>query len=131
MEGHRRRRPLQAPEADLDNVEYVDIAGTNEQVIAVVAEHAPELLARIERVTTVGAAVVVAARGEGPLPGIERVKARGSLVRPARDAGQAVERIVQVGVITWGERSLCPGQAADESELRGYEPRARERSAAA
>jgi hypothetical protein len=123
-----------ALEADPDNVEYVDIAGTNEQVIAVLAEHAPERLARIERVkaSAVNAAVAAAARGEEPLPGIERVKARGSLVvRPDRNAGQAVERLVQAGVITWDGRPLCSGQAADESELRGYKPRPRERSAAA
>jgi hypothetical protein len=53
-----------ALEADPDNVEYVDdIARTNEQVIVVLAEHAPELLARIERVkaSAVNAAVVAAA----------------------------------------------------------------------
>jgi hypothetical protein len=102
---------LQALEADPDNVEYVDdIAGTSEQVIAVLA----------------------AARGEEPLPGIERVKARGSLVvRPDRNAGQAVERLVQAGGIPWDGRPLCSGQAADESELRGYKPRPRERIAAA
>ena len=62
-----RRRP-RLP----DLVEYVDdIARTNEQVIAVLAEHAPELVARID------------------------------------------------------------GHSADESELRGYKPRPRERSAAA
>ena len=118
-----------------DNVKYVDdIAGKNEQVIAVLAEHAPEPVARIERVkaSTVNAAVVAAARGEEPLPGIERVKARGSLVvRPDRNVGQAVERLVQAGVITWDGRPLCSGQAADEIELRGYKPRRRERSAAA
>jgi hypothetical protein len=76
----------------------------------VLAEHAPELLARIERVkaSTANAAVVAAARGKEPLPGIERVKARGSLaVRPDRNAGQAVERLVQAGVITWDGRPLC------------------------
>ena len=121
---------MQALEADPDNVEYVDdSAGTNEQVIAVLAEHAPELLARIERVK---ASTVNASRGEEPPPGIERVKARGSLVvRPDRSAGQAVERLVQAGLITWDGRPLCSGQAADESELHGYKPRPRERSAAA
>jgi hypothetical protein len=124
-----------ALEADPDNVEYVDdIARTDEQVIALLAEHAPELLGRIERdmASAVNAAVVAAARGEEPLPGIERVKARGSLVvRPGRNAGQAVGRLVQAGAITWDGCPLCSGQAADESELRGYRPRPRERSAAA
>ena len=126
---------MQALEADPDNVEYVDdIAGTNEQVIAVLAEYAPEILARIERVkaSTANAAVVAAPRGEEPLPGIERVKARGSLVvRSGRSAGQAVERVVQAGLITRDGRPLCSGQAADESELHGDKPRPRERSAAA
>jgi hypothetical protein len=100
----------------------------------VLAEYAPELLARIERIeaSAVDAAVAAVARGEEPLPGIERVKARGSLVvRPDRNADQAVERLVQAGVITWDGHPPCSGQAADENELRGYQPRPRERSAAA
>jgi hypothetical protein len=88
----------------------------------VLAEHAPELLARIDRVkaSAVNAAAVAAARHEEPLPGIERVTARGSLVvRPDRNAGQAVERLVQAGVIPWDGRLLCSGQAT----LRERSPR--------
>jgi hypothetical protein len=104
------------------------------KVIPVLVERALQLLARIERVnvSTLDAAVVAAAWGEEPQPGIERGGARGSLVvRPDRNAGEAVEPLVQVGVITWDGRPLCSGQTADESELRGYKPRPRERSAAA
>jgi hypothetical protein len=97
-------------EDDPDNVEYVDdIAGTQAQVIEVLAEHAPWLLARIERVKAeaVNAAVAAAARGEQPLPGIERVKPRGSLVvRPDKNAGPAIERMVAAGLLTWDGRLL-------------------------
>jgi hypothetical protein len=83
-------------------------------------------------VSTFDAAVGAAARGDERLSGIERVGARGSLVvRPDRNVGEAVEPLVQVGIITWDGRPLCSGQTADESELRGYRPRPRERSAAA
>jgi hypothetical protein len=34
-------------------------------------------------------------------------------------------------VITWHGRPLCPGHSADESDLRGYKPRPRERGATA
>jgi hypothetical protein len=95
---------------DPRNVEYVDdIAGTDEQVIEVLREHAPELLARIERVKAeaVNAAVAAAARGEQPMPGIERVKPRGSLVvRPDKNAGPAIERMVAAGLLTWDGRLL-------------------------
>jgi hypothetical protein len=82
-------------------------SGRTSRSFAVLAEHATELLARIER-----------------------VKARGSLAaRPDRNAGQAVERLVQAGVMDGRPRRS--GQAADESELHGDKPRPRERSAAA
>lgn len=99
-----------ALEDDPDNVEYVDdVAGTTEQVVEVLAEHAPWLLARVERVkaSAVNAAVAAAARGEEPLPGIERVKPRGSLVvRPDKAAGPAIERMVAAGYLTWDGRLL-------------------------
>lgn len=99
-----------ALEDDPDNVEYVDdIDGTTAQVVEVLAEHAPWLLARVERVRAeaIQAAVAAAAKGETPLPGIERVKPRGALVvRPDKAAGPAIERLVQAGVITWDGRPL-------------------------
>jgi hypothetical protein len=95
---------------DPRNVEYVDdIAGTDEQVIEVLREHAPHLLARVERVRqgAINAAVAAAANGETPLPGIERVKPRGSLVvRPDKNAGPAIERMVAAGYLTWDGRLL-------------------------
>jgi hypothetical protein len=99
-----------ALEEDPANVEYVDeIDGTNAQVIEVLAEHAPWLLARVERVKSaaINAAVAAAASGEEPLPGIERVKPRGSLVvRPDKAAGPAIERMVAAGLLTWDGRLL-------------------------
>jgi hypothetical protein len=106
-------------EDDPANVEYVDdIDGTNAQVIAVLAEHAPWLLARVERVRAeaITAAVAAAARGEEPLPGIERVKPRGSLVvRPDKNAGPAIERMVAAGLLTWDGRLLeLPAGTSEE-----------------
>jgi hypothetical protein len=106
-------------EQDPDNVEYVDdIAGTNEQVVEVLAEHAPWLLARVERVRqgAINAAVNRAANGQPPEPGIERVKPRGSLVvRPDKAAGPAIERMVAAGVLTWDGRLLeLPAGTSEE-----------------
>jgi hypothetical protein len=111
-----------ALEDDPANVEYVDeIDGTNEQVVEVLAEHAPWLLARVERVRAeaINAAVAAAARGEQPMPGIERVKPRGALVvRPDKNARSAVERLVQAEVITWDGRplQLPAGTSAEPSQ---------------
>lgn len=102
---------------DPDNIEYVDdIAGTQEQVLQVLAEHAPHLLARVERVRddVVQAAVATAAHGGDVAPGIARVKPRGTLsVRPDKNAGDAIERLVAAGVITWDGR---PGVLPDGVE---------------
>jgi hypothetical protein len=100
----------------------------------VLTEHAPELLARrTERVkaSAVNAAVAAAAWREG-LPGIERVKACGSLVvRLDRNAGQAVERLVQAGVITWDGRLFVQGRPLTRASSAATPARPRERSAAA
>jgi hypothetical protein len=103
---------------DPDNFEFVDdIAGTQEQVLEVLAEHAPHLLARVERVmpAAVDAALLQAKVGGEVLPGIERVKPRGSLVvKPDKGAGAVVERMVSAGLITWdGRPAALP--AADEA----------------
>jgi hypothetical protein len=111
-----------ALEDDPANVEYVDdIAGTEAEVIDVLAEHAPHLLARIERVKAeaIIAAVARVANGETPLPGIERVKPRGSLVvRPDKNAGPAIERMVAAGLLTWDGRllELPAGASAEPSQ---------------
>jgi len=114
-----REALCKALEDDPANVEYVDdIAGTEAQVIEVLREHTPELLARIERVhsAAINAAVAAAAQGETPLPGIERVKPRGSLVvRPDKAAGPAIERMVAAGLLTWDGRLLeLPAGTSEE-----------------
>jgi hypothetical protein len=87
----------------------------------VLAEHAPHLLSRIERVRADAfrAAVAAAAKGETPLPGIRKEKSPGRLyVRPDKAAGQAVERLVQAGLITWDGRllELPAGASAEPSQ---------------
>lgn len=91
---------------DPRNLEYVDeIVGTDDQVLEVLQAHAPHLLARVERVPdSLFRALLTAsvAQGSAAAPGIARVKPRGTLtVRPDKDAGAAVERLVAAGVITW------------------------------
>ena len=97
-------------EADPDNVEQVDdIAGSEEQVIEVLREHAPELLARVERVrpSVIAAALEVAKRGT-PIPGIEKVKPRGTLsIRPDKAAGEVIARLVEAKVISWDGKPLA------------------------
>lgn len=94
---------------DPDNLEYVDdIAGSDTQVIEVLREHAPHLLARVERVTDTAVQAAVTASiqaGKPAAPGIERVKPRGNLVvRPDKGAHAAIERMVAAGLITWDGR---------------------------
>lgn len=102
---------------DPDNIEFRDeIAGTDDQVVAVLREHAPELLARVERVapSAFDAALAAAAAGAEPAPGVIRRKPRGSLViRPDKNAGAAIERLVAAGWISYDGRPMLP--AAEES----------------
>lgn len=88
------------------NVEtFVEIAGDRAEVLAVLAEHAPHLLADSVQVRpdVVQAALAQsAATGAPAAAGIAMVKPGGSLtVKPDPKAGEAVERMVAAGVITW------------------------------
>lgn len=105
---------------DPDNLEYVDdIVGGEDRVREVLAEHAPWLLARVERVRSVvvQAAVAEAARGGEVAPGIARVKPPGTLsVRPDKNAGDAIERMVAAGILTWdGTPAALPPAAETEA----------------
>ncbi len=97
--------------ADPANLEYVDeISGSDEAVLAVLREHAPHLLARIERVPDSLFHAALAASVSGGIaaaPGIRRVKPRGTLaIRPDKNAGAAIERLVAIGWITYDGRPL-------------------------
>lgn len=100
------------------NVEVVDdIAGTDEQVLEVLAEHAPHLLARVERVSQEAidhALALSESRGKAAYAGIEQVKPSGVLTpKPdAKTAGPAIERMVAAGLLTWDMRPVLP--AGDE-----------------
>lgn len=88
--------------------------------IEVLREHAPHLLAEITRVNpdVVEEALDQSRRtGTPAAPGIERVKPEGVLtVRPDRNAGVAIERMVQAGVISWdGRPVLEAGQETTET----------------
>lgn len=103
---------------DPECLEYVDeIAGTHEQVLEVLREHAPELLARVERVRVdaIAREVAEARAGLEPAPGIARVKPAGVLsVRPDKGAAAVVERLVQAGVVSWDGRPALP--AGEQAE---------------
>jgi hypothetical protein len=78
------------------------------EALAVLAEHAPHLLTDTTRLNPEAEKAALeqsAATGEPAAPGIARVKAAGALtVKPDKAAGDAVERLVQAGVITWDGR---------------------------
>lgn len=99
-----------------------EIMGTEEQILAVLAEHAPELLCEVTRVPDYVVSNVLAgckAKGntKGPdgkeLAGVKMDKAGGVLTVKAdpKTAGRAIEGMVAAGLLTWeGRRALPPGQ---------------------
>lgn len=95
-------------------VSHFEIAD-EQSAIDVLHNEAPHLLVEIERVSpdAVDAALARARQGE-PVPGVERVKPEGVLsVRPDKNAGDAIERMVAAGVISWdGTPALEPGREA-------------------
>lgn len=97
---------------DPDNLEFLDdIVGTPASVLAVLHEYAPHLLGRVERVKPEAfeQALQAAIAGAAPAPGIRRIKPRGSLViRPDKNAGAAIERLVAMGWISYDGRPQLP-----------------------
>jgi hypothetical protein len=98
----------------------VEIAGSDEQVVEVLAEHAPHLLAEVTRVPDhVVANVLAGCKAKGtatgpdgkPLPGVAMDKPGGILtVKPDKDAGRALEGMVKAGLLTWdGRRAITAG----------------------
>lgn len=88
-------------------VEIVD----HDAAVEVLRVHAPELLAEVTRVRpeVVAEELKAAAAGALPAPGIAQVKPSGVLtVKPDPKAGEAVERMVAAGVITWDGRPALP-----------------------
>src|SRR5438874_11602102 len=87
----------------------VEIVGDHAEVLAVLADHAPHLLADVVRVRpgVVEAALAQsAATGMPAAAGIEQVKPGGSLtVKPDAKADEVVERLVAAGLITWDGRA--------------------------
>jgi hypothetical protein len=88
---------------DPDNVEYVhELAIEGPALVEALKEMAPGLLVKVERVRASArtAAVLRAQAGDPPPPGVSRVKPDGVLtVRPDRNAGAAIERLVKAGLI--------------------------------
>lgn len=87
------------------NVETVFEIADETQAIAYLAEHAPHLLVELTRVNPEAVTAALdqsAATGEAAAPGIGLVKASGSLtVKPDPQAGVAVARMVDAGLIEW------------------------------
>lgn len=101
------------------NIEIVDeIVGTDEQVLEVLAAHAPHLLVRIERVSQEAIDYAVAlskSRGKAAYPGIEKKKPAGSLtVKPDKNAAEVITRMIDAKLITWDGRPALPA-AEDEA----------------
>lgn len=80
------------------------------EALAVLAEHAPNLVTETSRLdpAVVDAALAQSrATGQAAAPGIARIKPAGVLtVRPDKVAGEAVERMVAAGQITWDGRPV-------------------------
>lgn len=92
--------------------------GCEAEALAVIQQHAPGLLADVDRIRDGAAAEVLmesTRRGEAIAPGIERVKPAGVLtVRPDKAAGDAIEAMVKAGLITWdGRPALTAGDEDD------------------
>ena len=93
---------------DLDLPDGSDVTLHHCELVAVLLEHAPQLL--VERAvvadTAVSLAIAHAVSGK-PVPGIARVKPGGTLtVRPDKSAGAAIEKLVESGMITWDGRPV-------------------------
>jgi hypothetical protein len=102
---------------DPGNVEYVDEIVSDAAAVEVLRVHAPELLARVERVKAAAFQVAVAAAKAGELvPGVERVKPSGSLVvKPDLEAAVAIEALIDAKWITYdGRRLELPAGASVE-----------------
>lgn len=105
-------------------VDIVDLADgvAFEQVLAVVQDHAPELLT-VRSVVRDGAVddvlAAAAEQGETDAPGVERIKPPGVLhVKADKAAGQAIEALVKAGMITWDGKAIEAGgdEAGAEDE---------------
>jgi hypothetical protein len=88
---------------DPDNIEYVhELAIEGPALVEALKEIAPDLLVKVERVRPSArrAAVLTAAAGDAPVPGISKVRGRSSLyVRPSKTAADEIERLVKAGLI--------------------------------
>lgn len=112
LEAHLREFP-----GNLD-VSLEIVAEDMPEALAVLGEHAPGLITETAtlRPDAVPAALAQsAATGEAAAPGIERVKASGTLtVKPDAGAFEVVGRMIRAGVLSWdGSRAL----AAAEGEV--------------
>lgn len=109
---------------------------SQEQLVEVLAERAPELLGEFTRVPEHAIRNVLAvckAKGRPvgpdgkPLPGVEMRKPEGVLtVRPAKTAGRAIEEMQAAGLIRWdGTRALpAAGETVPPRVLAAEERRA-------
>lgn len=96
-----------------DYVEHtVEIVGDQAEVLAVLADHAPHLLADVIRVRESAVAEILGqakTTGATDAPGIERVKPAGTLtVRPEKGAYEAVAALVAANLLTWDGRPALP-----------------------
>ena len=85
-----------------------EIVADASELIPLLLEHAPHLVRQVQRVTAAARtwAMDVAKSGV-TVPGIAKVKPEGVLsVRPDKNAGTAIERMVEAGVITWDGRPV-------------------------
>lgn len=94
------------------NVETVAEIVDLDAAVTVLAEHAPHLLAEVTRVRpeVVKAALAQSeAAGAPAAAGIAQVKPSGVLtVKPDAKAGEAIERMVAAGLLTWDMRPALP-----------------------
>ena len=100
----------------------VEVTASEDQVVAILAEFAPEFLAEVTRVPDhVVSNVLAGCKAKGrafgpdgkPLPGVSMEKPGGVLtIKPDKDAGRALEGMVAAGLLTWyGRRAITTGEA--------------------
>lgn len=110
----------------VETVTYLAVPGVGlvemdpiDELAQVVAAHAPHLLSTEDRVSqeAVDAALAESkANGVAAAPGITRVRPGGALrVVPDKGAGEAVERLVRAGIVTWDGRPVLEQGAEREA----------------
>ena len=116
-DGEALTRHLREDPANLE--EIIEIEATNEELVALLHEHAPHLLTYVTRVTQQAMAdALAAARGGAKIPGIEKLKPDGVLtVLPDKNAPAVLAELIDAKLLTWdGRRTALPAAPAPPEE---------------